>query len=190
MDTYVQAFLVALALSGVAFGIGRVVVFLGERSIETRLGAPGLRDRLIACAKLETALEKRREDRAAELKTARGRAEDAAGRRTRLDRQLNEALGAGETLIRVIGEEVRDAPCFHAEVVNKYVGAPNFEQKAHAYIDSSWAQPQIMEVWARSVAEARNEIERRYPPAFGYQIGRLLDINTVEAQAPKRKRRA
>jgi hypothetical protein len=183
----VQALFVALGLSGAAFVIGRVVVYMGEKSLEKRHGVIGARDRLAACAKLEAALERRRTEKAKELKEADARASEMARRRKQLERRIADAVSAGEALIRVIGEEVKDTPCFHAEVINRYVGQAGFEQKQHAYIDSSWAAPQVLEIWARSVAEARSEIERRYPPAFGYHISRLLDSDQVEAMKPARK---
>ena len=182
-----QALFVALGLSGTAFVIGRVVVYLGEKSLEKRHGVDGFRERFAACARMETALELRASARAKELKEADNAASDAVKRRKKLDRQLADAQSFGEALVRIIGEENKDSPCFYAEVVNKYVGQANFEQREHAYLDSSWSQPQIMEIWTRSAAEARAEIERRYPPAFGYHISRLLDIGAVESMKPGAK---
>ncbi|HRJ61527.1 MAG TPA: hypothetical protein PKZ97_13560 [Azospirillaceae bacterium] len=180
----VQALFVALGLSGAAFAIGRVVVYLGEKSLEKRYGVDGFRERFAACAKLETQLDSRSAERAKALKEADNIASDAVKRRKLLERRMADAQSFGEAVVRIIGDEVKDAPCFYAEVVNRYVGQPTFEQREHAYVDSSWAQPQIMEIWARSIAEARAEIERRYPPAFGYQISRLIDIGMVDAMKP------
>lgn len=180
----VQALFVALGLSGAAFLIGRVVVYLGEKSLEKKFGVDGFRERLVACAKLETQLDARSAERAKALKEADNIASEAVKRRKQLERRMADAQSYGEALVRIIGDEVKDAPCFYAEVVNKYVGQATFEQREHAYVDSSWAQPQVMEIWARSIAEARAEIERRYPPAFGYQISRLIDIGLVDAMKP------
>lgn len=180
----VQALLVALALSGGAFLIGRVVVYLGEKSLEKKYGVGGVRERMVGCARLETALEQRRQEHVAALTEADNQATAAARRRKQIQRRYDDAVSAGEAPVRIIGEELKETPCFHAEVNNKYVASGTFEQKEHAYIDPAWAQPQVIEVWARSAAEARAEIERRYPPAFGYHISRLLDIGSVEAMKP------
>lgn len=179
-----QALFVALGLSGVAFAIGRVVVYMGEKTLEKRHGVSGFRERFAACARLESALEARAAARAKELKDADNAASDSVRRRKQLERRIADANSLGEAMVRVIGEENKDSPCFYAEVVNKYVGKSTFEQREHAYVDSSWAQPQVIEVWARSATEARGEIERRYPPAFGYHISRLLDIGAVESMKP------
>lgn len=180
----VQALFVAFGLSGAAFGIGRLVVYLGEKSVEKRFGVVGVRSRLTACARLEAGLEQRRDELTKALRDADSRSSAALSRRKQLERRHADAVGSGEVLIRLIGEEIKDTPCFYAEVINKYVGKAGFEQRPQAHVDSSWASPQIMEVWARSAAEARSEIERRYPPAFGYHITRLLDIGTVESMKP------
>lgn len=180
----VQALFVALGLSGAAFLIGRVVVYLGEKTLEKKFGVDGFRERLVACAKLESQLDARSAERAKALKEADNIASDAVKKRKQIERRMADAQSYGEALVRIIGDEVKDAPCFYAEVVNRYVGQAAFEQREHAYVDSSWAQPQIMEIWARSIAEARAEIERRYPPAFGYHISRLIDIGLVDAMKP------
>lgn len=180
----VQALFVALGLSGAAFVIGRVVVYLGEKSLEKKFGVDGFRERFAACAKLEAQLDSRSAERAKALKDADNIASDAVKRRKQLERRMADAQSFGEAMVRIIGDEVKEAPCFYAEVVNRYVGQATFEQREHAYVDSSWAQPQIMEIWARSIAEARAEIERRYPPAFGYHISRLIDIGMVDAMKP------
>lgn len=179
-----QALSIGLGLSILAFIVGRVVLFMGEQSLDKKYGVKGVRQKLVACARLEGALEQRKNEHARRLKDADGQASDALRRKKQLERRIDDAVSAGEALVRLIGDEIKDAPCFYAEVNNKYVGTANFEQKQHAYIDPSWAQPQVIEVWARSAAEARAEIERRYPPAFGYNISRLLDIGSVDSMKP------
>lgn len=173
---YTNALITAFGLSGLGFGIAQLVVVFGERAIERRHGTSGLRDKITRRAKLETKLEARRTERVGELKEAEGAVQDVMRRRQTLERQLKEAQKSGEQIMRLIGEEASGTPCYVAMVVNKYVGTANFQQKQHAYIDSSWAQPQPVEVWARNMAEARAEVERHYPPAFGYVIARLQDV--------------
>ncbi len=182
MDSYVQALLFALALSGMAFGIGKLVVVMGERMIEKRHGIVGVRDMLVRRARLETALEARRQERIKEIKAADETAREVLERKRKLERQLSDIHSKGESLVRQIGEENTNTPCWQAEVVNKHVGTSTFQQKPHAYIDSSWAQAQPIEVWARSAAEARTEIERRYPPVFGFAITRLQEVATGDSE--------
>lgn len=182
---YTQALITAFGLAGLGFAIAKLVVVFGERAIEKRHGTSGVRDAIVRRAKLETKLEARRSDRMAELKEADGAVEDILRRRKILERQMKDSQMAGERLVRLIGEEVKGMPCYIAMVVNKYVGTANFQQKPHAYIDPHWSQPQTVEVWAKSMADARAEVERRFPPAFGYAITRMQDVGAADVPTAK-----
>ncbi|HYH20571.1 MAG TPA: hypothetical protein VD995_18340 [Azospirillum sp.] len=186
-QSYVQAFLLALALSGMGFGIAQVVVLAGERLIERRHGTVGLRDMLARRAKLEQGLEARRAERAAALKKADEEVRAVIARRQHLERQLKDTLHAGDHVVRQVGDEVKGTPCFIAQVTNKYVGTGADQTREHAFIDRSWSQPQTIEVWTTSLPEARKEIERRYPPAFGYVVMRVQQIAGASAAEPARK---
>lgn len=177
---YAEALFYGLALSGLAFGVVRVFLFLAERSMEAKAGRVGLRAMLINRAKLEMGLETRRNKRVEELKAAEREFKEVFLQRQRLERQLLDARAASERTIRLIGEEVEGTPCFIVKVVNKYVGNSN-PQRGPILVDRTWAQPQEMEVWTRSVAEARAEVERRYPPAFGFHITRLNELGADES---------
>ncbi|WP_448190448.1 hypothetical protein [Azospirillum sp. sgz301742] len=173
-QTYVQALFSALACSGMAFGIAKLVVIVGERMIEKRHGTVGIRDMLVRRARLETGLEARRGQRHKEIKAADDEAREVLRRRSQLERQISDTLRDGERIIHLIGEELKGTPCFHAQVLNKYVGSA--AQHQNSFIDPRWAQPQSMEVWAPTVSEARKMIEGRYPPAFGYKIVTLHEV--------------
>lgn len=182
---YTQALITAFGLAGLGFAIAKLVVVFGERAIEKRHGVSGMRDSIVMRAKLETKLEARRVVRVAELKELDGEVEDILRRRKTLERQLRESQVAGEKLIRLIGEEVKGTPCYIAMVVNKYITGANFQQKANAYIDPHWARPQTVEVWAKTIADARAEVERRFPPALGYSITRMQDSGASDGPVAK-----
>lgn len=175
-QTYGQALFYALAFSGVAFGIAKLVVVLGERMIEQRHGSVGVRDMLVRRARLEQGLETRRTERRKEIRAVQDETSEVLHRRSQLDRQVADVLRGGERVVHLIGEEVKGMHCFHAQVLNKYVGTA--AQHQHAFIDAIWAQPQDMEIWAPTLADARKVIEARYPPAFGYKIVSLLEFGT------------
>ncbi|GLR80087.1 hypothetical protein GCM10007856_27640 [Azospirillum oryzae] len=182
---YTNALITAFGLSGLGFGIGKLVIVLGERAIERRHGSEGVRDVIARRAKMETKFEARRGDRIRELKELDGAVEDVLRRRKVMERQIEDARQSGERLVRLIGEEVQGSPCYVAMVVNKYVGTGAVQQSQHALVDPSWAQPQMIEVWARSMAEARTEIERRYPPAFGYAVTRMQEFLSADTPVAK-----
>lgn len=178
-QTYGQALFYALAFAGVAFGIAKLVVVVGERMIEQRAGSLGIRDMLVRRAKLEQGLEARREERRKEIKAAHDETSEVARRRAQLERQIADIVRGGERVVHLIGEEVKGLHCFHAQVLNKYVGSA--VQTQHAFIDASWAQPQDMEIWSPTLADARKVIEARYPPAFGYKIVSLFEVGAPAA---------
>lgn len=176
-QSYGQALIYALGFSGVAFGIARLVVLVGERMIEQKHGVPGIRDMLVRRARLEQGLDSRRDERRAEIKAVQEQTSEVARQRAHLERQIADILRGGDRVIHLIGEEVKGMHCFHAQVLNKYVGSAMMQQQ-HAYIDAIWAQPQDMEVWAPALADAHKMIEARYPPAFGYKIVSLFEFGT------------
>ena len=184
-QSYTNALITAFGLSGLGFGIGKLVIVLGERAIERRLGSEGVRDVIARRAKMESLFEARRASRVQELKELDGAVEDVLRRRKAMERQVEASRQSGERLVRLIGEEVHGCPCYVAMIVNKYVGTANPQQSQHALIDASWAQPQTVEVWARSMAEARTEIERRYPPAFGYAVTRMQEFLSADTPIAK-----
>ncbi|HEY0832661.1 MAG TPA: hypothetical protein VGE72_02025 [Azospirillum sp.] len=185
--SYVQAILMALALSGMGFGIAKVVVLVGERIIERRHGTVGLRDLLARRAKLEQGLDARRAERAAALKKADEEVRTVIARRQHLERQLRDALHSGDHVVRQVGDEVKGMPCFIAQVANKYVGTGVDQTREHAFIDRSWSQPQTIEVWTTSLPEARKDIERRYPPSLGYVVSRVQQVAAGSPAEPTRK---
>ncbi|MBY6262878.1 hypothetical protein EI613_13315 [Azospirillum sp. 412522] len=182
---YTNALVTAFGLAGLGFGIGKLVIVLGERAIERRHGSEGVRDVIARRAKMETKFEARRGGRIQELKELDAAVEDELRRRKVLERQISDSRQTGERLVRLIGEEVQSSPCYVAMVVNKYVGTNAAQQSQHALVDPSWAQPQMIEVWARSMAEARTEIERRYPPAFGYAVTRMQEFLSADTPVAK-----
>lgn len=179
-QVYLHALFFALASSGMAFVIAKLVIVIGERLIEKRHGTVGLRDMLVRRARLEQRFEARRDQRRKEIKEVESQTGEVARRRAVLNRQINDALHDRERISHLIGEEVKGTPCFHAQVLNKYVGSA--AQHRNAFIDPVWAQPQHLEIWAVSLAEARGLIEGRYPPSFGYRIVSLREIGAQPAE--------
>lgn len=184
-QNYPYALIIAFGLSGVGFLIGMLTVAIGERAIERRHRAEGVRATIARRAKMETRLEARRTDRMQELKELDGAVEDVLRHRKAMERQIDGMRQSGGSLIRLIGEEVRGRPCYVAMIVNKYVGTTGHQQNQNALIDRSWAQPQVVEVWARSMAEARTEIERRYPASCGYVVTRMQEFLCTDLPVAK-----
>ncbi len=166
--SYIQAMMSALVLSVLAFGAGWAIASIGVQYVERRAGLDQIRDRVVRCSRLESALESRRDQRKQESRSTETTVNGLAKRKQLILRKLREIRTAGDRLVRVIGEESTDQQRFLAWIANRYVSPIGLTEKRHAFIDSSWSQPQQVEVWAKSLAEARNLVEKRYPPSFGY----------------------
>jgi hypothetical protein len=177
---YTSAIGLGLLLAMLAFIVARVSLVIGERSIERRAGKVGLRKMIVARAKMEQAFEARRNQRVEEIRKTDAEVKALFLRRQRLERALIDAKAASERLVRLIGEETEGTPCYVGKVINKYVGVGPAQQRGAIYVDRSWTQPQEMEVWVRTVNDARVEIERRYPPAFGFHLARLNELGVQD----------
>jgi hypothetical protein len=171
-----------LALAAVAFLIARISLVVGERSLERKAGRVGLRKMMVMRAKIEQGLETRRNKRMEEIRALDLEVKQLFLRRQQLERALIAAKNDSERLVRLIGEEIEGTPCYVAKVINKYSGVGVPQQKGAILVDRGWAQPQEIEVWVRTVGDARNEIEHRYPPAFGFHITRLNELGVQESK--------
>jgi len=177
-----------LVLAILAFAVARISVTMGERSIERRHGRVGLKKMFIQRAKMERDFEIRRDKRMKEIAEVEREIRELFVERQRLERSLNAAKAASERLVRLIGEETEGTPCFVGKVLNKYVGVGPAQMRGPYLVDRIWAQGQEMEVWTRNVGEARAEIERRFPPAFGFVITRLTELGVQDDGKPEPSR--
>jgi len=169
-----------LLLAVLAFAVARISVVMGERAIERRHGRVGLKKMFIQRAKMERDFEIRRDKRMKEIAEVERDIRELFVERQRLERSLVAAKAASERLVRLIGEETEGASCHIGKVINKYVGAGPAQMRGPYLVDRMWAQGQEMEVWTRNIAEARAEIERRFPPSFGFHITRLSELGVQD----------
>ncbi len=174
--SYVQAVMLAILLSLFGFGFGWIISVIAVQMVERRDVLDSIRQVIAQRARLETAFEHRRE-------TLRGQFADleraiVAGskRRQTMEKQLIDVKTSGDVLVRLVGDENADYECFLARIGNRYVSSRGDVDQKHAFIDSSWASPQIVEIWAPSMGEARSLLEKRYPPAFGYTVHHLSAV--------------
>jgi hypothetical protein len=177
----VEAILLAMFLSVLGFMFGRMIGGIVQRSMEEGANLTNLRDIVTRRAKLERALESRVRTRRAELRQMENRIKELVRQRLDLEAQLREALAIKDLVVRVVGEEIIGRPRYSALVFNKYV-ASGAISGSHALIDSSWGIPQAIDVWAPGMGEARAELEKRYPPSFGYVVSRLT-VASVDREA-------
>lgn len=175
---YVQAILMGLMMGGAAY----LFTYLLGRFVEsTVLSRPELRLAEAALPRrslLEAKFDLRRSDRRARLAELTAEIADLRRRRFLQDKTLIDARREAQAPIRVVGPEGQSFLKFRAWVVNRQVQQAAAERKRHPTLDAEWAQPQIVEVWADSLTDARKEIQRVYPVPLGFST---LSISLEQA---------
>lgn len=166
----INTILVSLLFAGAAYVVAFLIGKFSQSSIE---GKPELRMAEQAIPR-RSLMEQKFEMRTTELTQELGKlsAEVGALRRRRfvLEKELVDARREADSPIRVIGKEGSTPVRFRAWTINRQVQAAIGEGKVHPTLDSDWATPQIVEVWAENLNDARKELQRIYPPPLGFTI--------------------
>jgi len=168
--SYMNAMLLGALLSGAAWLLCMIIGKLMETSIEGRPEMRAAQQAIPARAKMEGRFESRKLELQQEI--ARMTAEVANLRRLRftLEKELQDARREADSPIRVIGKEGQAGVRYRAWLINRQVQQALSENKQHPTLDIGWATPQIVEVWADSLSDARKELGRIYPMPLGFTI--------------------
>lgn len=166
--------LLSLFLAMVFFVLGRLSGTFAKQRLEREHSLQALRDTIVMRAQLERGFGERNKKRREIWRKKDIETKELFRGRIRVMEQISETNALGNRLLRLVGDEVNGKSCFQAMVFNKYVASGGGQR--HALIDRSWGTPQDVEVWAESLAAARMEVEKRYPPSFGYGITKLNPV--------------
>ncbi len=169
-ERFIEGLVVAGAFSAFAFAsgllIGRVLVGMVRRDSRS--------DELEALINRRSAFERdlfaRADERRKVLSALEGKVRELAAKRAHLRRVVAAKQESPDRVLRLIGQEVKGRRAFIALVVNKYVAKGG---AAAAAIDQVWETPQEVLVWAKNLAEAREELEKVYHDSQGYKITKL-----------------
>ena len=93
--------------------------------------------------------------------------------RAKLTKQLNKIKGAENQLVRQINENTIGTNCYQFLVANRYVLQYVAKGQQHPLLDESWKGGQVVEVWAKSLIDARIAVVERYPATFGFFVEKL-----------------
>jgi hypothetical protein len=165
------------------FGAYLFTYLLGRFMESSILSRPDLRraeEALPRRSLLEAKFDLRRSDRRVRLGELTAEITDLRRRRFLQDKALADARREAQAPIRVVGAEGQAFLKFRAWLVNRQVQQAFTERKRHPTLDGEWAQPQIVEVWADSLTDARKEIQRFYPVPLGFS---MLSIALDQAAA-------
>ena len=182
---FIECVLLSAFLAMVGYGLGWLVGVVISQFIEHNADLGGIRETIARRARIERGMEARLRDRRAEHAKLDREFKELVRKRLALEHAATESLEVADHIMRVVGDEVAGRQRFLALVFNKYLaGSGSGGGAHHSLIDPAWAVAQEIEVWSIGVAEARIELEKRYPPAFGYSVSSLVAAQRESSGEP------
>jgi len=168
--SYLQVCIIGAIASFLSFLVvylaGRLAALSIERSPEMR----DLEKMLPRRSRLESRLELRAADVKAEITQLTVEEGNLRRQFYILEKDMQEARREADAPVRVLGREGQTPTYFRAWLVNRQVQAALADGKEHPSLDSEWADPQVVEVWADSLANARTQLQSYYPPPLGFTV--------------------
>ena len=116
--------------------------------------------------------------------------ENVQNQRSALVKRINKIRGEKDQLVRQIGEDTASTSCHSFLVSNRYVLAYFNKGQKHPLLDVSWKNGQLVEVWAKSLIDARIMVAERYPATTGYIVEKFGQADGDTPGARKRRTRA
>jgi hypothetical protein len=173
------AIITDLLISGVAGTLGYFGARLGgelwARLIMDSQEAAGLRAKLKRRAPLIPALGQRCARRRLALGQSEVRRRNIERRIDDLHRQLDALQNRDDELIRFVGHHRPGHHHFKAVMVNRHVQTAVREGRSHGLLDSSWARPQHIKIWASSLADAKGSLNSRFPISLGFVVIEMIE---------------
>lgn len=183
--SYLQAVMLGVVLAGLMWLFAYLVGRFMEAAIDGRPEFKAAIDAIPRRSMLESRFDLRRADLQAEIARQNGEINSLRRKRFALEKDLADARRDAESPIRTVGREGSTTMRFRAWVVNRQVQSALSEGKAHPTLDAEWASPQIVEIWADNVTDARKELQRVYPMPVGFSILNIkLDVPESLAGSP------
>lgn len=169
-----MAWMQALLL-GVVMGIGAYLFtyLMGrytESSLLSGIDLKRIEQLLPRRSLLEAKFDLRRSDRKTRLGELQTELAELRRRRFLQEKALADARREANAPIRVVGPEGQTIAKFRAWMVNRQVQQALSDRKRHPTLDMEWANPQVVEVWADSLAEAKREVGRLFPLPLGFAL--------------------
>lgn len=179
--SYIEAMLVGLGVAAVIWGAAFLIGKFLEASIDGRPEYKLATESFPKRAMLESRFELRKAERQAEIARLNVEVNTLRRRRFALEKDIQDVKREADAPIRTLGREGGSASKFRAWLVNRQVQGALSEGKPHPTLDSEWASPQIVEIWADNVNEARKEIQRVYPMPLGFSVLNIK-LDAVDAR--------
>jgi len=142
------------------------VAKIAENSRQSRQYIEALKRR----AALIPGFKKRRERLLQVVEVQNDRAANLGNRRGSLSKRLRKINATTDYFVREVGCSVEGAKCYTFAVSNRYVNDYVAKGQKHTLLDESWKSGQIVDVWSKSLVEARVVVAEKYSASLGYVV--------------------
>ena len=122
-----------------------------------------------------TKISKRREKLLAIFRTKDGEVNTIKQVKGIVQQKIRKLKQSSDQLVRQLGEENDDNRRYRFVVANRYVADYVAKGQKHPMLDDAWQRGQLVEVFARSLIEARVAISERYSASLGYFAEEIKD---------------
>jgi hypothetical protein len=168
---FFESVLLAAFLTTLGYGLGRLLGVLVQGIIESQGNIKVLQATITRRAGIERGFQTRIGALRREMVNFDRAIKEATHRQMALAQATAESLATADRIVRLVGDEAVGRQRYLALVFNKYVAGGG---GAASMIDDSWNVAQEVEVWAIGPAEARIDVEKRYPAVFGFSVHSLV----------------
>ena len=152
---WLLAEVLSLAFAKIAENSGRVRRYIEEIKVR---------------AALIPRLKKRREHLLKIVEQRNDEASTLGNRRNGLTGRLRKIRGTSDYFVREIGANTEGTRLFTFSVSNRYVTDYVAKNQKHPLLDDSWKSGQIVDVWSKSIMDARVVVAEKYSASLGYVI--------------------
>ncbi len=114
--------------------------------------------------------KKRRERLQQTVEQKDDEAKTLGNRRNSLTSRLRNIKSSSDYFVREIGANVEGTRCFTFSVSNRYVVDYVAKGQKHPLLDDSWKSGQLVEVWSKSLMDARVVVAEKYSASLGYVV--------------------
>lgn len=183
--TYGSALILGGLLALAAWVFAYLVGKIGENVIEGRPEVRWVEQALPRRSLIESKFDIRRSDLRARIAELQAELANLRRKRFTLEKELVDSKKEAESPIRVVGRENSTEYKFRAWVINRQVQQALGEGKSHPTLDVEWATPQVVEIWADNLNDARRDLQRLYPMPLGFSLLNIrLEGGMPGAEAP------
>lgn len=133
---------------------------------------------------LEAKFDLRLSDRKAQVTQMQAEINELRRRRFLQEKALVDTRREAQSPVRIVGPEGQSLLRFRAWMINRQVQQAQTDRKRHPTLDMEWANPQVVEIWADNLSDAKRDAQRIFPMPLGFTLLNVtLDGTTLTEDA-------